>query len=146
MKPFADPAVKAVFDASPAPVKKRLLALRKMIFEVAASTEGVGELQETLKWGEPAYLTPASRSGSTIRIAARPANPGQYALYLNCQTTLVDTFRSLFPVEFSYEGNRAIVLDADDAVPQDALRFCIAMALTYHRAGRKPADRRRAAV
>lgn len=134
MKPFFDPAVEAVFDATPAPVKKRLLALRRMIFEVAASTDGVGELQETLKWGDPAYLTPASKSGSTIRIAAKAGNPGQYALYLNCQTTLVDTYRSLFPTEFSYEGNRAIVFDADDEVPRDALRFCIAMALTYHRA------------
>lgn len=139
MKPFADPAVEAVFTASPAPVKKRLLGLRNMIFEVAASTPGVGELQETLKWGEPAYLTTASKSGSTIRIAPRPSSPGQYALYVNCQTTLIDTWRTLFPTEFSYEGNRAIVFDVADEVPQDALRFCIAMALTYHRNKRKPA-------
>ncbi|MGQ2978463.1 MAG: DUF1801 domain-containing protein [Polaromonas sp.] len=142
MKAFADPALEAVFAASPAPVKKRLLALRNMIFDVAASTSGVGELEETLKWGEPAYLTRASKSGSTIRIAARPGSPGQYALYLNCQTTLVDTFRSLFPTEFVYEGNRAILFDAGDEVPQDALRFCIAMALTYHHTKRKPAGRR----
>jgi hypothetical protein len=139
MTPFADPAVEAVFGASPAPVKKRLLGLREMIFEVAASTPGVGELQETLKWGEPAYLTSASKSGSTIRIAPRPGSPTQYALYMNCQTTLVDTYRTLFPAEFNYEGNRAIVLDAGDEVPQDALRFCIAMALTYHRSKRRPA-------
>ncbi len=139
MKPFADPAVEAVFNTSPAPVKKRLLGLRKMIFEVAASTPGVGELQETLKWGEPAYLTPASKSGSTIRIAPRPGSPRQYALYVNCQTTLVDSWRTLFPAEFSYEGNRAIVFSADDEVPQDALRFCMAMALTYHRNKRRPA-------
>jgi len=51
MKPFVDAAVEAVFDASPAQVRKRLLALRRIIFEVAVSTEGVGELEETLKWG-----------------------------------------------------------------------------------------------
>lgn len=133
MKPFPDPAVEAVFSASPARVKKQLLTLRKMIFEVAADTPGVGELEETLKWGEPAYLTTASKSGSTIRIAARPGSPGQYALYVNCQTNLVDTWRTLFPAEFSYEGNRAIVFDVGDEVPADALRFCIGMALTYHR-------------
>ena len=139
MKPFASPAVEAVFSASPAPVKKHLLGLRKMIFEVAASTSGVGELEETLKWGEPAYLTTASKSGSTIRIAARPGSPTQYALYVNCQTTLVDTWRTLFPTGFSYEGNRAIVFDAADELPQDDLRFCIGMALTYHRSKRRPA-------
>jgi len=136
MQPFADPAVEAVFSAWPPTLKKKLLALRAMVFEVAASTPGVGELQETLKWKEPAYLTAQSRSGSTIRIAPKKSGAQQYAMYFNCQTSLVDTFRTLFPTEFSYEGNRAIVLDANQAVPEDALRFCIAMALTYHRAKR----------
>jgi hypothetical protein len=70
--PFEDPAVEAVFNACPAAIKKRLLALRAMVFEVAASTPGVGELQETLKWGEPAYLTAQSKSGSTIRMEGLP--------------------------------------------------------------------------
>jgi hypothetical protein len=131
--PFEDPAVEAVFTACPAALQKRMLALRAMVFEVAASTAGVGELQETLKWGEPAYLTAGSKSGSTIRIAPRKASSTQYALYFNCQTTLVDTFRTLFPTEFSYEGNRSIVFDTNTKVPAQALKFCIAMALTYHR-------------
>lgn len=42
MPPFADPAVEAVFKACPTVLKKELLALRAMIFEVAASTAGVG--------------------------------------------------------------------------------------------------------
>lgn len=130
---FEDPAVEAVFNACPATTKKRLLALRAMVFEVAASTPGVGELQETLKWGEPAYLTAQSKSGSTIRMAPRKASSTQYALYFNCNTRLVDTFRTLFPTEFSYEGNRSIVFDTAKEVPVQALKFCIAMALTYHR-------------
>ena len=131
--PFEDKAVEAVFEACPAALRKRMLGLRTMVFEVAAATAGVGELQETLKWGEPAYLTAKSKSGSTVRISPRKGSSTQYAMYFNCQTRLVDTFRTLFPTEFSYEGNRAIVLDANQAVPEDALRFCIAMALTYHR-------------
>jgi hypothetical protein len=31
------------------------LALRELVLQVAATTEGVGELEESLKWGEPAY-------------------------------------------------------------------------------------------
>lgn len=131
--PFDDPAVEAVFNACPAAVKKRMLALRAMVFEVAATTPGVGELQETLKWGEPAYLTAHSKSGSTIRMAPGKASSTQYALYFNCQTTLVDTFRTLFPTEFRYEGNRSIVFDTTEKVPAQSLKFCIAMALTYHR-------------
>ncbi len=111
-----------------------MLALRAMVFEVAATTAGVGALQETLKWGEPAYLTTASKSGSTIRMAPRKGSSTQYALYFNCQTTLVDSFRTLFPHEFRYEGNRAIVFDTAQKLPTRALKFCLAMALTYHRA------------
>ncbi|HYW57215.1 MAG TPA: DUF1801 domain-containing protein [Polaromonas sp.] len=133
MTAFEDPAVEALFSACSPKLKKRLLALREMIFEVASATPGVGTLEETLKWGEPAYLTTASKSGSTIRIARKARSNTQYAMYFSCQTTLVDTFRTLFPREFSYEGNRAIVFDVGDKIPADALRFCIGMALTYHR-------------
>jgi len=47
-------------------VQKKLMQLRKLIFDVASATEGVGELEETLKWGQPSYLTSQSKSGSTI--------------------------------------------------------------------------------
>ncbi|MBI2768586.1 MAG: DUF1801 domain-containing protein [Burkholderiales bacterium] len=137
MTPFASPAVAEAFASYPAGVRRKLLALRELILRTAAATEGVGPLEETLKWGEPAYLTAASKSGSTVRIAWKKSAPSQYAMYFNCQTTLVDTFRTLFPREFKFEGNRAIVFEQADAVPSDALAFCVAAALTYHRG--KPA-------
>jgi hypothetical protein len=61
----------------------------------------------------------------------------------NCQTDLVATFRSLFPNDFRFEGNRAIVFDQQDVVPTDALAFCIAAALTYRRKQRGAATTRR---
>ena len=130
--------VAAVFDGYPAPLKSRLLRLRELILETASQTEGVGELEETLKWGQPSYLTAKTKSGSTIRIdrlkpCGNKAGPdGQYALFFHCQTTLADTFRELYPDEFRIERNRAIVFDADDEIPEAALRHCIALALTYH--------------
>lgn len=133
MMPFANAEVAKVFEDYPADVRRKLLALRELILATASSTEGVGELEETLKWGEPAYLTSKSKSGSTIRIDWKKARPDEYAMYFNCQTTLVETFRTLFPKEFKFEGNRAIVFKASDAVPADSLAFCMAAALTYHR-------------
>jgi len=130
---FTDPAVAAVFRAYPAPVAARLRALRELIFEVAAATAGVGPLEETLKWGQPSYLTSHSKSGSTIRIDQVKTQPGQYALYVHCQTTLVGDFKALYPDDFRYAGNRALVFAAERAPPADALRHCIALALTYHR-------------
>ena len=133
MKPFESPTIARAFEAYPPAMRRRLLALRQLIFETAAATEGVGPLDETLKWGEPAYVTSQSKSGSTIRIDWKKKAPSQYAMYFNCQTSLIETFRSLFPHDFRFEGNRAIVFGEADEVPQDALAFCIAAALTYHR-------------
>jgi len=133
MTPFANAEVAKVFEAYPADVRRKLLALRELIFRTASSTEGVGELEETLKWGEPAYLTSKSKSGSTIRIDWKKARPNEYAMYFNCQTTLIETFKALFPKEFRFEGSRAIVFKVSEAVPSDSLAFCVAAALTYHR-------------
>jgi hypothetical protein len=130
--PIADSAVEAVFNAYPRPVKAKLVALRRLILDTARRTEGVGRLQETLKWGQPSYLTPETGSGSTIRIDRIKSPTAQYAVYFHCQTDLVATFRELYPTEFRYVGNRSILLDAGDDIPQTALRHCVALALTYH--------------
>ena len=132
MTPFKSAAVALAFDSYPAPMRRKLLAMRELIFQTAASTQGVGELEETLKWGEPAYLTSKSKSGSTIRLGWKKAKPSQVTIYFNCQTTLVETFRSLFPADFDFEGNRALVFNQSAPVPNDALRLCVAAALTYH--------------
>jgi hypothetical protein len=133
--------VEAVIASYPKKVQPRVRRLRKLILNTAASIPEVGPITETLKWGEPAYLTEKSKSGSTIRMAWKPAKPGQYALYLNCQTTLVDTYRTLFP-ELQYEGNRAVVFDVDEKLPEESVRRCIELALTYHLA-KKAAKKRR---
>ncbi|WP_379134042.1 hypothetical protein [Paenibacillus sp. sgz500958] len=84
----------------------------------------------------PAYVTAEFKSGSTIRIDRRKFSDTQYAMYYNCQTTLVDTFRTAFPNELRYEGNRAIIFENDDNIPVEELKTCIAWALTYHSAKR----------
>ena len=126
-----DAAVEAVFATYPNPVKSKLLALRRLIFDTAKTTAEVGALQEALKWGQPSYLTTESKSGSTIRIDQVKAEAGQYAVYFHCQTDLVETFRELYP-ELRYGGNRSILLDAGEKLPAAALRHCVALALTYH--------------
>lgn len=131
MKPFDSPEVAAKFDAYPPLARKRLLALRALVFRVAAGTDGVGEIEETLKWGEPAYVT-RNKSGSTVRMDWKKADPDRYAIYFNCQTNLVETFRAIFAQDFRFDGNRALVFSLSDEVPQDALGFCIAASLTYH--------------
>jgi len=128
--------------AYPKPVRSKLLALRRLIFDTASTTYGVGQLEETLKWGQPSYLTPETNSGSTIRIDQVKSSASQYAVYFHCQTDLVATFRELYPREFRYGGNRSIVFDAGHAIDEPAFRHCLALALTYHLRKRRSARTR----
>ena len=130
---FADADVKAAFAAFPSDVKADLLRLRELIFDTARTTEGVGALQETLKWRQPSYLTPETGSGSTIRLDHIVKQPGRYALYFHCQSGLVDRFRELYPAQFQFDGKRALLFEAGGKLPEKPLRHCIALALTHHR-------------
>jgi hypothetical protein len=82
--------VAAAFTAFSERVRARLLQVRDHIFETAADIEGVGPLTETLKWGEPAYLTEATGSGSTIRLGWFRSSERECAVLFNCRTTLVE--------------------------------------------------------
>ena len=132
MKRFADPRVAATFRAYPPDVRARLMALRETIFEVAAATPGVGTLTETLKWGQPSYLTGETGSGTTVRIDRLKGGTGGHAVYFHCQSGLVGRFRELYPETFAYEGERAIRFGDTTCIPDRELRHCIALALTHH--------------
>lgn len=71
-----DNKISAIFEGYPVATRDNLLELRRLIRETAAETEGVGELEETLRWGQASYLTTASGSGTMLRIdrvkTARP--------------------------------------------------------------------------
>jgi hypothetical protein len=125
--------VAAAFSAFPAGVRARLLKVRELIFETAAAIEAVGPISETLKWGEPAYLTQATGSGTTVRLGRSRSSERKCAVLFNCRTTLVNDFRSQFPDVFAYEKNRAILLDAGKPLAGAPLSTCLGMALTYHR-------------
>ena len=125
--------VREAFAAVPDRVRDKWYALRALIRSVAASTEGVGPLTETLKWGEPAFLTEQSKSGTPVRLGWKAAMPGTVKLLVHCQTSLVSEWRALYGNTLRFEGARAILLDVDDPLPDDELTPCIAMALTYKR-------------
>jgi hypothetical protein len=129
--PFDDPNVERAFSAFPSAAREGLLQLRTLIFDVAARTEGVGRLEETLKWGQPAYLTSETKSGTTIRLGC--PNEGGLAIYVHCQTRIVADFQAIFPKDFAYEGNRAIHFASADNLPADKLELFIKSALTYRR-------------
>jgi len=129
------PDVLGKIQSYPDHIRSKLLFLRSLILETARETEGAGEVEETLKWGEPSYL---SKHGSTIRIDWKKTKPDQYAMYFHCGTKLVDTFRELYRHQFEFERNRAIVFHEDDVVAVEELKHCIALSLTYHKVKKLP--------
>lgn len=128
---IANKDVAAVFETYADDLRPSLLSLRRLILQTAAETTGVGPLEETLRWGQPSYLTTKSKSGSMIRIDRVKTTPGQYALYVHCQTSLIDMFKERYPNALRYDGNRAILFDVCGELPGEPLQHCIAMALTY---------------
>lgn len=130
-----DPKVEAVFKAYPDQVKNQMLALRTLVFQVAEESEEISKIEETLKWGEPSYLC---KNGSTLRMDWKAKSPDQYALYFKCTSRLVETFKTVFGDQFNYEGNRAIVFQLDEKIPEKEVKLCIEAALNYHKVKKHP--------
>ncbi len=126
-----NPNVRAIFEQYPLPLQDKLLTLRGLIFKVAQNIDEVGKIEETLKWGQPSYLTSETKSGTTVRIDQIKNDHEHYALYVSCQTSLIETFRLRYP-DLDYEGTRAIHFSVHDELPVETLKDCIGMILTYH--------------
>ncbi|KJF83489.1 DUF1801 domain-containing protein [Photobacterium angustum] len=122
-----DLSVKQKFETYPDEVTESLLVIRSLIINTA-NEHGIADLIETLKWGEPSYI---SKIGSTIRYDWKPKFPNEYRIYFHCQTTLVDTFKEVYGNTFEYEGNRALIFKLSDDIPTKELSHCISMALRY---------------
>lgn len=129
------PEVAAVFDDYPDTVRDKILNLRRLIIEAANESVAVKHLEETLKWGEPSYLT---KHGSTIRVDWKKKTPEQYAIYFKCTSKLVSTFKVVYEDLFNFDGTRAIIFQLDDNIPEAELKDCIKAGLTYHKVKQLP--------
>jgi hypothetical protein len=119
--------VKNTFDKYPENARAKLFEIRDLVFQIASEL-GLGEVDETLKWGEPSYSV---RTGSPFRIDWKSKSPNSYYLFFNCQTKLVDTFRELYGEELHFQGSRAIVLCLSTSLPKVIIKSCLMLALTY---------------
>lgn len=124
--------VQNVFDSYPDNARKRLLEIRQLILKCASADEAIGKLTETLKWGEPAYLTEQTGSGSTIRLGFKDKQPDTVAIYFNCQTTIVKQIEQRFQGTFDCVNNRALMIPLVDSLPKKELSECIDISLRYH--------------
>lgn len=124
-----DPKFEEKLSNYPSLVKEKMRNLRSLVLETAQSCPEIKTLKETLKWGEPSFL---SDKGSTLRMDWKEKTPDYYALYFQCTTKLVDTFRMVYPDTFRYEGTRAIYFQLNENLPIQELTECIKATLLYH--------------
>ncbi len=124
-----DPRVRAAFDAFAPPKRTRLLAMRDLILQTAAEIREVGPIEETLRWGEPSYLTTESKSGTMLRVGGKA--PDQVAVFVHCQTDLIARLQARFGDRITTEGSRAVVFSVEEGPDEEVVRELAALALTY---------------
>ena len=120
-------SVKQKFTTYPENIAVVLHEIRSLILQVAVQ-DGITELEETLKWGEPSYI---SKIGTTICFDHKPKSAEQFCIYFNCKTKLIETFKELYGDTFVYQGNRALVFKLNQTLPSRELAHCLSLALCY---------------
>lgn len=121
-------AVEKKIQIYPNSARSKFHELRSLVLE-AAQENGISPIEETLKWGQPSYI---SKSGSAIRIDWSPKTPENIYVFFNCKTILVETYKEIYFDIFKFQTNRAIVLELDRNLPRE-LKACFLMALNYHK-------------
>lgn len=128
---FKNKKVKGIFSDYPKNINDKLLFIRELIYRIAEDHDEIGEIEETLKWDNPSYLTSKPKSGTTIRLSKIQAYDNKCAISVHCQTSLVSEFKEVFP-KLNYDGNRSVILDINKKLPIKAIKHFIYLALTYH--------------
>jgi hypothetical protein len=129
MIPDQNAQVAEAFAALPVEHRDGLSQLRALILDVARDV-GAAPVQEMLRWGQPSYVSARPRECTTIRLGST-RDRRHFALFIHCQSTVLQVFRSMFPSEFRYDGNRAILFLPGEDLQKDKLRLCIGHALQY---------------
>lgn len=115
------------FADYPSAVQSLLKNIENTIFSLALE-HNLGKVHTSLKWGEASYLVDG---GSPIRIDWKRKQPEVVKVLFHCQTSLVSTFRELYPKSFQYEGNRAVLVPLSIVVANSPLAECMLLALNY---------------
>lgn len=110
--------------------KQKLTEMQDLIHKVADESDI--DITESVKWGQLSFATP---NGTPIRIDK--FSDTQVALFVHCQTDLIETWRSLFSDTLQFSKNRAIIISLDEPLPEEQLKICIDQAFNYHSKSQK---------
>ena len=107
--------------------KETAKQIQKIIYEIAEE-ENLGEITESLKWGESSFSV---NSGSPVRMDWKEETPDYFYIYFNCRTLLVETFRIVYESKLEFQGNRAIKFDLSKKIPFKILKDCLSVVMKY---------------
>ncbi len=77
LKIKTSPEFETKLETYPDFVRDKLKRLRALVIETAKEIPEITSLDETLKWGEPSFV---SKTGSTLRMDWKKKTPNQYQM------------------------------------------------------------------
>lgn len=135
MKLSTDPRFIETLQSFPDEVQGKMEVLRELVHEIAQEEELVTELEETLRWGEPTFI---SNVGTSLRMGWSDKRPDQYGLFVQCSSLVIPTIRAVHADALRYDKNRGVLFQNEEDLPLDLLRPMIHAALVYKKVKKLP--------
>jgi len=120
----------------PDPVQARFQSMRMLFLDVAEQAD-IGPLDESLKWGQPAWRPSRARTGSTLRLNWSDTAPDRLLAFVDCKTDLASQMQTRCP-DLPNDGRRALSFALEPS-HDDALWQLAHLTFTYHRTKRHSA-------
>lgn len=119
----------AVIDRWPSEAAAHAHAVRSL-WQAEADALGIAHLDESLKWGEPAWRP--RKGGATLRLSWK-ASVAELGIFVDCKTDLCARMQSDYPEAFRYVPPRALFLHPGAPLPVEALAHLARIAFRYKR-------------
>ena len=127
----APPDVLTCLRSWPEEARDAFQTCRTTFHDVAEEAQ-LGALDESLKWGQPAWRPRRPRTGTTLRMSWDPATPGYLQVFVGCKTDLAARMQHLYPDLPVNDGRRQMAVDLAAPLPGQALRHLAEMTFAYH--------------
>ena len=122
--------IASAFDLPDSTAREGMICLRRIILDVASELPEIGRVTEELRWGQPAYLTPETGAGSSLRIGTHKA--ASFARFVHCRSRLIPEYLELFPGRDRLDGTRAVLFNTASDIDPYRHGWLARRALTYH--------------
>lgn len=130
MDPLAAPLLDRILTW-PRPAQEAALACRAL-FHGVAEARAIGPLEESLKWGQPAWRPVRPRTGSTLRLGWSEGQPDRLSLFVDCKTDLALRLKVTHPDLPFNDERRHIAVSLDTPLPEEAVIRLAEMTFCYH--------------